>query len=85
MRALEQIEGLGDRLVRVVGGVQQLVDVLQLVRARDAVGQVGVPLPVQLGGRHLRRRLRLRSLLLHHLILFMRNVLEGLGRLTEIQ
>ena len=85
VRALEQIQGLGDWLVRVVGGVQQPVDVLQLVRARDAIGQVQLPLPVQLGGRRLGRHLRLRSLLLYHFILFMRNVLEGLGRLTGIK
>ena len=78
--AMEQTQGLGDRLVRVVGGVQQPVDGLQLVFARDAVGQVtiGHPLPIQLWGRHL-------GSLLLHLILLVGNVLESLRSLTVNQ
>ena len=71
---------VGDGLVRVVGGVQQPVDGLDLVLRRDPVGQVQRPLPVQLRDRG-RGWLGSRGLTRHLGILVYR-VLQALGRLA---
>ena len=71
---------VGDGLVRVVGGVQQPVDGLDLVLRRDPVGQVQRPLPVQLRDRG-RGWLGSRGLT-RHLGILVTRVLQALGRLA---